>query len=107
MMVGRGYIETNPETKALWNQLGELKVQIHEAQWELYEALNQEGATRETVKPQMEKLKGIGEQIRGIMEQLAPYRKQLERPEGHGDGHQGQKDRPRRQKPAAHGDDAV
>jgi len=98
--MGRGYIETNPETKALWDQLGELKTQLHQAQWELYEALNQEGATRETVKPQLEKMKEIGQQVRGVMEQLAPYRKQLERP-------QGQQDRPRRHKPIAQPDDAV
>jgi hypothetical protein len=78
----RGYIETNDTTKALWDQLGELKVQQHQAQWALFEALNKEGATRETVAPQFEAMRTIMEQMKAINEQLAPYRKQMERPEG-------------------------
>lgn len=86
---GRGYIETNETTEALWKQMGELKLQQHEAQWELFVALNQEGTTRETVAPQIEKLRGLTEQMKALNEQLAPYRKQIARPEGAGRGEQG------------------
>ncbi len=77
-----GYIETNVETEAIWKQIGELKAQQHQAQWELYLALNQEGANRETVRPQMEKLRELAEQMAALNDQLEPYRKQMLRPEG-------------------------
>ena len=84
-----GYIEVNETTEALWKQIGELKLQQHETQWELFVALNQEGATRETVAPQLEKLRGLNEQMAALNEQLEPYRKQMARPEGAREGRQG------------------
>ncbi|HCU36521.1 MAG TPA: hypothetical protein DGT21_14040 [Armatimonadetes bacterium] len=91
---GRGsYVEVNETTEALWKQIGELKTQQHEAQWELFVALNQEGATRETVAPQLEKLRGLNEQMAALNEQLEPYRKQLARPEGAREGRQGRQGR--------------
>lgn len=87
--MGRGYIEVNETTEALWKQIGELKSQQHEAQWELFVALSQEGATKEIVAPQIEKLRGLAEQMKALNEQLEPYRKQMMRPEGAGRGGQG------------------
>lgn len=88
-----GYIEVNETTEALWKQIGELKLQQHEAQWELFVALNQEGATRETVAPQLEKLRGLNEQMAALNEQLEPYRKQMVRPEGAREGREGRQGR--------------
>lgn len=88
-----GYIEVNETTEALWKQIGELKAQQHEAQWELFVALNQEAATRETVAPQLEKLRGLNEQMAALNEQLKPYRKQMARPEGAREGREGRQGR--------------
>ncbi len=75
--MNRGYIEVCPESKALWQKLGQLKVQLHNEQWKMYELLGAEEVDQEAAKAQMQTMRDLNQQVRQVMRDLAQYRKPL------------------------------
>ncbi|MFP3904870.1 MAG: hypothetical protein ACLFWB_11565 [Armatimonadota bacterium] len=75
--MNRGYVEVTPESKALWEKLGELKVQQHNEQWKMFELLGAEEVDQEAAKAQMQTMRDLNQQIREVTQDLAQYRKPL------------------------------
>lgn len=74
----RGYVETNEESRALWLELRDQQVALHDAQWHLFEVLNNEPVNQDEVKAQLEILREINGHIRELNEKLEPYRQRFD-----------------------------
>ena len=75
--MGRWYIEPTPESRKLWEQLGQLQVQLHKERWRFFELVAQDQPDRDKIKAQLKKIAQIQRQMREVMRQLAKYRKPL------------------------------
>jgi hypothetical protein len=71
--MGRGYIEPKPEARQLWDQLGKLQADRHEAQWQLFVLLAQSPQDSQKIQAQQQKLAGLDQQIRQLWRQLHRY----------------------------------
>lgn len=94
---GRGYIEPNAETKALWEKLGQIQADLHAAQWDLFVLMAQKPRDQQKIKAQEQKIKQLRESMRSVWQQLRPHWRTAE-PQaagkgGRGGGQAGQKGR--------------
>ena len=70
---GRGYIEPNAETKALWEKLGKIEADLHAAQWDLFVLMAQKPRDQQKINAQQQKIKRLRDEMRGVWEKLKPY----------------------------------
>jgi conjugal transfer/entry exclusion protein len=69
----RGYLQVNAQSQQLWNQLGTLQDQRHQAEWNLFELMNQTPRNRSQIQQGLATLAGIKQQIEQVRGQLKQY----------------------------------
>ncbi len=82
MLLMRGTVEVNAESKAVWDRITDLQMQVRATQWELF-TLKSEGADEEQLRTKVEELRALQEQIRAAHEE---FRQFVTPPEGFGPG---------------------
>lgn len=75
---GRGYIEPNAETKALWERLGKIQADLHAAQWDLFVLMAQKPRDQQKIKAQEQKIKQLRESMRSVWEKLRSHWRTVE-----------------------------
>ncbi len=59
-----GHLETNPESRALWERLGDLQRRLRDQQWELFELQNAERPSREAIADRSTEIRELNEEMR-------------------------------------------
>lgn len=72
MMLMRGTVEVNAESKAVWDRITDLQTQVRAKQWELF-TLKSEGADEEQLQAKVEELRALQEQIRAAHEEFRQF----------------------------------
>lgn len=72
MMLMRGTVEVNAESKAVWDRITDLQTQVRATQWELL-TLKSEGAGEEQLQAKVEELRALQEQMRAAHEEFRQF----------------------------------
>ena len=73
-LMGRGgYLETNPESRALWERLGDLQLRLRDQQWELFELQNAERPSREAIADRSTEIRELNAQLGQVRQEIQQH----------------------------------
>jgi hypothetical protein len=72
-MPGAGYLKVGPEAEALWKQLGQAEVDLHQKAWELFTLQSAAQVDRQAVKAKLGETRDLMKQMRDVRDKLKTY----------------------------------